>query len=190
MLTFSMTHHRQGDRIVWAGVTVTLFCCVVGLLSWLSIRQNFSFQGKSLRYWFSQLPPDHFHGGVGEVSTGRWVVDSMQRKYGSLLEDPLNAQAAIREIGTNCLPFLIAKLKRNESPIELRIQRFAFRVGLKQPWFENVEAQRAQATSGIMCFNPLPRQFLHEIDLLRINSNEKIAEKARYVHFYQKPADE
>ena len=42
-------------------------------------------------------------------------------------------------------------------------------------------------TAGLMCFNPLPPQFRHELDILRTNPNGSIAEKARYVLFYQKP---
>ena len=164
-----------------------LFCCLIALILWFATAPNLSYQGKSLRYWFSQLPLDHFHGAVGDVSTGRWVVDSMQRKYGSLLESPANAQAAVREMGTNCLPFFIAKLKKEESPVENKIQRFAFSLGFKRSWFPNVEAQRAQATAGLMCFNPLPPEFLHELEILRTNANQSIAEKARYVLFYQKP---
>ena len=114
-------------------------------------------------------------------------MDAMGRKYGSLLENPETALSAVREMGTNCLPFFMAKLTKKESPIENRIQKFLFYLGFKRPWFENVEAQRAQATAGLMCFNPLPPQFEHEIDTLRTNSNVSIAEKARYVLFYQKP---
>ena len=186
---------RQFERARWksrgilfAGTAIMLFCCGVGLISWFSLGPNLSCQGKPLRYWFGQLPPDHFRGEeVGSVSAGRWVMDSMGRKYGSLLENPDNAQAAVRKIGTNSLPFFMVKLKRIESPTENRIQRFAFWLGFKRPWFDNVEAQRAQATAGLMCFNPLPPQFRRELDILRTNSNGSIAEKARYVLFYQKP---
>jgi len=190
-----MQSSHQFERSVWnsrgiffSGTAITLFCCGVGLISWFSMGPNLSCQSKPLRYWFSQLPPDNFRGvEVGSVCAGRWVMDSMGRKYGSLLEDPENAQAAVRKIGTNCLPFFMAKLKRKESPIENNIQRFAFRLAFKRPWFDNVGAQRAQATAGLMCFNPLPPQFRHELNILRTNSNVSIAEKARYVLFYQKP---
>ena len=163
---------------------------VGGVACWRGIahqrKPNPSYQGKPLEYWFNQLPMTSkgMSGGSDIVVQG----DRMQRRgwrsgtfweYGSWKEKPEASAKAIRAMGTNAVAFSLHKLTRQNYPIESKIERLAFGVGLHGLLFEDTTPEREQSVTALILLKPLPREAVSKLITLSTNKNGAIAAAAR-----------
>jgi hypothetical protein len=143
------------------------------------------YQGKPLDYWFGQLP----------LASVAWVAGSNRvsilphaaaggRRYGSTLESPEAPLKAIQEIGTNAIPFVLAKLQRRLSPIQRWIQTVCSKCGMKRPLFADpleLLAERKQAVTALLCLAPLPEEPVVRIQKLCAKGDSEVTVYARAV---------
>ncbi len=182
-----MASKRHLPRYILAGGFALI--CVLGvcILVWGG-RDHQSYQAKPLKYWFHQLPLTMVRnvGGKQTILMGG-KMEALGLKYGSFLEEQEKTEEAIRAIGTNGVPFFLAKLGRHESATQNWIDEHAFRWGLKRRLFDCVEAERAQAVTALIWLSPLPDESLRELIVLSTNADSAIAGSAQYVLSSPKP---
>jgi hypothetical protein len=136
------------------------------------------YSGHPLGYWFNELPMTFVSAGtVNSVEQ----MDAFGSKYGSQRERPGVSVAAIRNIGTQGLPFLIRKLERRETPIERWAQTCAFKCGVKRLLFPNREVQRAQAVTALLALSPLPPDAISKLRVLSKNNTNSVGLSAAYL---------
>jgi hypothetical protein len=136
------------------------------------------YSGHPLGYWFNELPMTFVSAGtVGSAEQ----MDEGGRKYGSQREKHGVSLAAIRNIGTQGLPYLIRKLERRETPIEHWAQTCAFKCGAKRLLFPNREVQRAQAVTALLALSPLPPDAISKLRFLSKNSTNSVGLSAAYL---------
>jgi hypothetical protein len=168
------------------------FLILGGCLCWLAItdnaKPNLSYQGKPLLYWFNQLPMTRSQGAPGrEIAVqsarkrARHIKSGAVQQYGAWMEEPEVSAEAIRTIGTNGLKFYLSKLERREGPLQSKLQKAAFELGLHRFLFADVNAEREQAVTALILLKPLPENGVRELSALSTNSNAGIAGAARCV---------
>jgi hypothetical protein len=163
-----------------------------GCLCWVAITENekpnFSYEGKPLSYWFNQLPMTCSQGAPGSeiaVQCARkrayHIKSGAVQQYGAWGQEPEVSAKAIRKIGTNGLKFYFSKLEGREVPLQSKIQKAAFQIGLRCFLFADVNAEREQATTALILLKPLPQDQVRELLALSTNRNARISGAARCV---------
>jgi hypothetical protein len=98
----------------------------------------------------------------GDHMTLRHPSGAVER-YGSWLEPPEASAQAIRAMGSNGIAFYMRRLKSpappphySQTPMRERIQAMAYLFGIRHPLFNDIEAERRQATTALILLRPLP----------------------------------
>jgi hypothetical protein len=138
--------------------------------------------GKPLGYWFHELPVTRI-GPTNTVITFQTLTLTgvFGGIYGSQRVRPNVSTAAIRDIGIDGVPFLMAKLNRSNLPFWLQIQQLGFWCRIKRPLFVNREAERVQALTGLLALPSLPESTIENLRKLRRNPNPTIAAAAAMI---------
>jgi hypothetical protein len=139
-------------------------------------------QGKPLAYWLHQLP-------VTVVLPGRTNgvlrfngINSAGRKYGASLESTNASVESIRQVGTNGLPYLLTKLRGDDSQLKLLAEKLASEHRL--PWLlprDSANIERAEAVTALVALSPLPEPWVAEVRKVSQNPNRRVAASAGYV---------
>ncbi len=137
--------------------------------------------GRTLSYWFNQLPLTFPSGGSRRESMKLESMDLEGRKYGSQSEKPAAAIEAVRAIGSKALPFLLQKLQRQQRPVTKWIQICASKCGMKRALFPNIEMERAQAVTALVSLSPLPPDTVARLHKLSDGRTNKVAFAAGYI---------
>jgi hypothetical protein len=156
-----------------------------------------AYGGHTVNFWIKHLPQVRIKDPRARVSYSFESIPVGSAKPNP--EDIRRALAAIRAIGTNGLPFLMSKFRREppHSRLSKLAQRYAVRIPLAQELFPSagqIEDQRAQAVTGLLAVCPLPPSVLEELrtlslefkgstwsiagDILRANDNPAILHDA------------
>ena len=160
-----------------------LYTCValavLGLATWIGYRALHpplpSYKGRSLNTWFEKLPSTFPSGpqfsvpiliptASGSIIRGE-RVEKQGLLYGST-NQTRDTLVAIKNIGTNGLPFLFMKFSRHESRGKKWLEKLAAWVGVRRPIFRDVGIERAQALSGLLALCPLPPEAIAEVTQL------------------------
>lgn len=141
--------------LIVAGLVLTV---LVLTLCWPS-RQP-SYQGHPFAYWFRELP--FLVPASGPIPNRAITVGVPPRSWGHH-ETPSAAIAAIQAMGTNAVPFLLPKLRRGDAPQPTALQLVLLKIGYRRPLFANIEAERGQALTALICLAPLPPGTLAEL---------------------------
>jgi hypothetical protein len=97
-----------------------------------------------------------------------------------LSEDSIRAIAAI---GTNAIPFVMAKLNARDSPFKLQIQKWAHKLGVKRPLIEDAAVDRGRAVTALVYLPSIPEQTLSQLRTLTTNSDIRVASEAKAILF-------
>jgi hypothetical protein len=132
------------------------------------IRQSCNevgYRGCSLGYWFHELPLTFvFPGRANCITKDNFTQPGLLGgPYGSQWIEPRDSISAVREIGTNGLPFLIRKLSRHNSSITAHVAAFALKWGIRRPLLTNASMERAQAVTALVALSPLPDTAVEEL---------------------------
>jgi hypothetical protein len=161
--------------IAAVAVIVSIFAVCLCLRS----RQP-SYNGQRLSYWFHELP-------ITTILPGSFVTEEtmthLGRRYGRHRVDSRVSLSAIQGIGTNGLPFLMAKLSRDSGSLRLleHLDAFAVRFVMKRALLADVEVERRQALTALLALPALPAATVAQLRSLSTNANGNIAASASYV---------
>jgi len=105
------------------------------------------YEGRTLSSWMEDLPPPMAIPGTPfgfDVSVGRWYPTEKEK----------TSAKAIRAIGTNALPHLVASLKRNDSKLVVMLQRWVNKNHVLKIQLITAAQRQAQATSALQELGP------------------------------------
>jgi hypothetical protein len=141
-----------------------------------------AFGGKPLGYWFHELPPTMVVKS-NTVATAERItcLGLFGGTYGSQQVQPSTSIAAIQEMGTSAIPFMLDRLSRHNFPFSRQLDRGAFACGLKSTWFVNRAVERAQAVTGLLALPSLPQSAIDHLNGLRRSSDPAIAASAGFI---------
>jgi hypothetical protein len=140
---------------------------------WPRVQEPVS-KGKPLTYWVNRLP------GLPSGPLPNGVVTIIVPAPKSGAENPYEA---IRQIGTNALPYLFATLQRQDSKRTLRIQSLASKLHLNRFWFRSEAESRWQAEIALLILKPLPREWETRLRSVEASTNKTAALAASLVRY-------
>ena len=167
-----------------------IFSCIVVLVAIFAatylvlIRSNpkpLTYQGKPIECWFAQLPVTPIPPPEAVFGNIRGFIKSTGQQYGStdLLAD--SGIAAIEALGTNALPFLLARLQATDSVSERAVTKVATNAGVSYLPFRNADLERLQAVTGLIRLKTLTPEAQLLITSLQTHANPGIASAAAYI---------
>jgi hypothetical protein len=175
------------------GLILLCVAAIVPALAWLVFAKPKEphYDGKPLSFWLDQLnatnpyilekiksllPP----GAWASPSTGPIIY--LGEQYGSTNGLELKAALAIRNLHTNCLPFLLQRIQAYDTRLKrfVMLQTFQRRLVKWIPFKSNDPARwQAMAAFRILGSNAAPA--MPAITALATNSNPDIQRSAKYV---------
>jgi hypothetical protein len=172
---------RKRGKYFWlASGAVVITAALLLLFFDFESGSGVSFDNKPLNhYWFRQMDLTMVSTN-GFVATVNTLVLRGQR-YGHYLESQMSTSNAFRQMGTNCLPFLVDKLGRHDSSLGKAIQKGLFQAGIKRVLWRSADLERAQAVTALVVVNHLPQETLNQIRALTRNPDPGVAASAKWV---------
>jgi hypothetical protein len=140
-----------------------------------------SYHGKSIDYWFAQLPVTPVPPPGIDLGNIRGFIKSTGQQYGSTNLADGGAIEAFDTFGTNALPFLLARLRELDSKAEQNLTQAATNAGLNYTPFRNADVERLQAVTALIRAKTLTPEATQTIAALRTNANADVASAARYI---------
>jgi hypothetical protein len=160
--------------VALAAILTTLFLVLTRHTS-----KPLTYQGKPIEYWFAQLPITPMPPPGVEFSPNiRAFVTSHGQQYGSTNVDGI---AAIEALGTNALPFLLARLQGLESVAKKLVTKAATNSGAGYLPFRNADIERLQAVTGLIHVKALTPEARQLITSLSTNTKPDIASSAAFI---------
>jgi len=115
---------------------------LAGLVCWFAtsrtFHRNVAYQGKSLGYWFNQLPMTSLEVIQGHEKVvqcagkrARHMKSAAVQEYGSWVEQPETSKKAIQAIGNDGLDFYLSEVRQQPAgALQWKTQKAAFAIGL------------------------------------------------------------
>ena len=139
--------------------------------------QELRFEGRSIDYWFAQLP--------ATIVSPQSIVKAQSitvlgKQYGST-GNVSKSFAALDSFGTNAIGYLIEKLIEKDSTFEQKATEFALKLGVKSFPARNAAIERGQAVTGLIYLKELPPETVQTLINLSRSSRPEVAEAAKYI---------
>ncbi len=176
---------------VWRWMAGAALVAAVGVVVWFVAAagpREPSYQGKSLDYWLNQMPApkiyvDPSSGASHYMGAGYATRTWMGHATATLAihEQPEDCLSAMKAMGTDALPILLAKLQARDTSWKTRINQWRVKAGIKPPIFASAMQTRGEAISGLEALQPLPESLLQQLRALCMNADPGIAAAAGYV---------
>lgn len=149
---------KKRNRFVLVAV-LAIMICALGLVLYISHEPpEPSFKGKPLSYWLTGYDPVQFQTGHAPRSA--------------------EADGAIQQMGTNCIPRLLRMLQRHDSPFKAKVRALLDRQKLFSVPFlkpnQDVVAYYALCALGATASNAVP-------ELIRIYATDSSPEVQQYI---------
>lgn len=106
--------------------------------------------------------------------------NSLYRGLPAAVESEKDTIVAVREMGTNALPFVMLKLRTRDSAFKREVPQWAQKIGIKGMLFENPDYERGRATSALLHV-PLSPGVRQELLRLTTNADANLAYTAMYI---------
>lgn len=156
---------------------ITLVFVVLGGAIWLSTPGEPMYHGKPPSFWCDHLP---FTGFGGRFTRG-YRSSTNQTEANSLREMQFQALEAVNALGTNCLPDLLARLQRRNSPLQLESRKLAARLGfIKRSEVGIWHMGRMRALTGIVELGDRAQGIVPELTTLKTNADPWLSAAASY----------
>jgi hypothetical protein len=156
-------------------VVGTAVLCIVHFRS----ASGAMYAGKALSYWCDQLPPTVQMPGIGFTRMHRSSAIRLRQQTLGEIED--QAEAAINELGTNCLPVLLGRLQRDYSPVQFEARKVLAKLRIINPSEVGVwQDRREQALTGIVLLGSRADAILPELTRLQGNADPWLSAAAGY----------
>ena len=181
---------RFKQKFLTVGTSLLGMLLLAGGIAYLAItgsRRMPHYQGKPLDYWLGQMPVTLIQVTTNSGATNLMIVTAARVKFGAQLavqqiyEQPDDCLRAMKTMGTNALPILLANLQTRDNPWKDRINKLEMKTGIKRATFEPAMWTRGKAIVGLEALQPLPESVRQELSSLSTNADPNIAASAKYV---------
>ncbi len=155
---------------------VTALAILGSLIICLRSSREACYDGKSVSFWCDHLPPTVQLPGAG-FAKGFYSSTNLQENK-MLREMQEQALVAIDALGTKCLPELLSRLRRKDSPSQIQIQSriLAVRMGLIKPSGD----PREMALTGILELGDRAKAIEPELTALKNDTDPWLSAAASY----------
>lgn len=139
--------------------------------------QELKYEGRSIDYWFAQLP--------ATVVSSQSIVKAQSitvlgKQYGST-DNVSKSFEALDSFGTNAIGYLIEKLVEKDSIFEQKATEFALKLGVNSFPARNAMIERGQAVTGLIYLKELPPETVQTLINLSKSSRPEVAVAAKYI---------
>jgi hypothetical protein len=169
------------SRLIFGTIALTAILALLLLVLSSRTSKPLTYQGKPIEYWFVRLPVTPVPPPGVDLGNMQGFVKSFGQKYGGEGVSDTSGIDAIAALGTNALPFLLAKLQGVDSTIERTVTRAATNSGVGYLPFRAAELERSQAVTGLIHLKTLTPEATQLLGSLRTNTNRDVASAAAYV---------
>jgi len=164
-----------------AGALAVLAVAALAILGFRTFREP-SYAGKPFSFWCDRLP---FTEQVSTPLGSRFARAQQYSRNGGeqqqFSETEQQALAAIDALGTNCLPGLLARLRRRNSPLVFESRKLAARLGLiKRTPVGIWHVQRMRALTGIIELGSRAKVIEPELTALKTDADPWLRAAASY----------
>ena len=140
-------------------------------------RQELRYEGRSIDYWFAQLP--------ATIVSSQYIVKAQSitvlgKQYGNT-NNVSKSFAALDSFGSNAIGYLMEKLVEKDSTFEQKATEFALKLGAKSFPARNAWVERGQAVTGLIYLEELPPETIQALTKLSRSSRPEVAEVAKYI---------
>ena len=141
-------------------------------------KQELIYQGRSIDYWFAQLPltlvtPE------GLVATGG-AITAFGQQYGNQQDAP-QSFAALDSFGNDAIPYLMNKLTAKDSAIEKTARNIARKAKMTSFPTRMASIESYQAVTGLIYLKELPAETIQTLTDLSKDTNSQNAAAAKYI---------
>jgi HEAT repeat protein len=141
-------------------------------------QQELVYQGRSIDYWFAQLPIT-WVGPKGMLLTGGSII-AFGQQYGNQ-QDASLPFAAFDSFGNDAIPYLMSKLTSRDSTLELTARNAALKAKLRSFPTRMARIESFQAVTGLIYLKELPTDIIKTLTDLSKDTNSEVADAAGYV---------
>ena len=165
----------------WA-VCAALVTCTLVLTSWLLLaNREPRFEGKPFSFWLEQIPITEVIPNGVSIDLP-WIYNTRADAAERIdKEKSAKALKVVDQIGGQCLPMLLRRLKTRDSAFETRLVRWLVLKHLLSPSRapRSAEIVRGQALTAIIKLGYSAKPIFPHLELLAQDRDPQIGESAR-----------
>jgi hypothetical protein len=141
-------------------------------------KQELIYQGRSIDYWFAQLPVTMVTPEGGVLTGGSLTAFGQQ--YGNQQETSLSF-AALDSLGIDAIPYLVTKLVGKDSVIEQSARDLAWKAQMKPFPTRMAAIESFQAVTGLIHLRKLPDETVQMLTNMSKAPESQLAAAAKYI---------
>lgn len=151
------------------------------LLFYLSTPPTPTYNGQSLEVWFRRLPL------AQNNPAGANFIAVLQMEWNGNIYGTTNAAdqglsvKAIQALGTNALPYVMAKLSRPQPAFMHLLERWANKIGFHPAFLRDPRCERYQAVTALVMLSPLPPDAIEEVKKLSTDKDRDLSAQATFI---------
>jgi hypothetical protein len=161
-------------------VALILLVVAIGSVLFLCLtprRQELKYQGRSIDYWFTQLPPTIVSSEVSMTAKSFTVLG---QEYGNTVDSSMSLEA-FDSFGIDAIPYLVTKFLGEDSVIEQSARDLARKAQIKSFPTRMAKIESCQAVTGLIHLKQLPAETVQMLTDLSKDPNLPHAPPAKYI---------
>jgi hypothetical protein len=167
-----IARNRVFGAILAALLVVICFC----------VPRERSYAGKPVSLWCDYLPfTDQLPAALGGKFARMYRSSTNQAEQARFRDLETQALLAINTLGTNCLPELLSRLRKERSPIQFESRKLAAKLGfIKRTEVDNWHTRRTSALTGILELADRAKTIAPELTALKGDADPWLSAAASY----------
>jgi hypothetical protein len=182
----------KSRRLIYALLIVGLIGTGFVVVVTLSTREP-CYEGKPFSYWLDQIPctmtwPNGSYSMMYPVTyRTRAEAEADQENFVKRTDKALKA---VSQIGGQCLPMLVRRLRTKDSPLKTTLTRWAVRLHLiRSSWIRPADTVRGQALTAIVKLDYTAKPIFSELAVLAHDNDPAVKAAAKYALNRLNPAE-
>ena len=177
---------------IYAVPVVALISVLITLIFTHSSREPY-YEGKPFTYWLDQIVCTQVFtkGGFSELYPGSYLTFAQAEKdQANLFQRTEKATKVVTEMGGECLPLLMRRLRSHDSKWKSNVINWAERFHLMRPsWRRSDAFERGQALTAITKLGYSAKPIFPELKILANDKDPGVRAAAKYALEKLRPDD-
>ena len=172
-------------RMLWVGLIALILVAGIAYWAWPLRVPDPVYKEKPLSYWLDQLPMTMVMGATTNVPLMvAWMnatnAFTARARY-QPVEKSEDAIRAIRAMGTNAMPLIMARLAAKDSKFKQQILNGLNKLGIRRQFMENPGVKRSRAMTALLYLQPLPEDVMAQVRPLATNADTTLVILSRLI---------